>query len=117
MPETLPEIENPEITPDHLDSLLQSGEVAIRLIDCREEDEFAICRIEGAELVPLSRFAAEAAKNIVGETRPVVVYCHHGMRSLQATHFLRSRGVGRVWSLQGGIDRWSTTIDQSVPRY
>jgi rhodanese-related sulfurtransferase len=118
MSKSLPEIGNPEITPPHLAALFNhQGEAAIRLIDCREEDEFAICKIAGAELVPLSRFAAEASQKILQETRPIVVYCHHGMRSLQATHFLRSRGVEQVWSLKGGIDLWSTMIDPLVPRY
>lgn len=95
----------------------------LRLIDCREEDEFAFNRIEGGELIPLSRFAAEAPAKLPPSTAlgddaaPVVIYCHHGMRSLQATHFLRRHGVEKCWSLAGGIDAWSLQIDCEVPRY
>lgn len=91
----------------------------VRLIDCREEDEFAHCRIEGAELIPLSRFGEEALRKIVqsGDPRPVVVYCHHGMRSMHATLFLRQHGKKETWSLAGGIDLWSQQIDPAVPRY
>lgn len=88
-----------------------------RIIDCREEDEFAICRIEGAELIPLSRFATDAPARLSGEEGPIVIYCHHGMRSLHATRFLRERGLGKCWSLAGGIERWATEIDESIPRY
>lgn len=111
-----------EITPQELHDVRSSDEPPpFRLVDCREEDEFAICRIDGAELVPLSRFAELAPTRLLDDPKsadlPVVVYCHHGMRSLHATTFLRENGLGRTWSLSGGIDLWSTRIDPAVPRY
>lgn len=113
----LPSPESPEISPAELSALLADDPTALRLIDCREEDEFAICRIAGAELLPLSRFGAEALTRLGGEERPIVVYCHHGMRSLQATMHLRARGLAQVWSLAGGIDLWSREVDPGVGRY
>ncbi len=110
----LPSTEEYEITAADLEPIL--GEV--RLIDCREEEEFAFCRITGAQLVPLSRFA-ELTPGILSshETKPIIVYCHHGMRSMNATQYLRQKGLEKVWSLAGGIDHWSATIDADVPRY
>lgn len=102
-----------------LSALLTSSQ-PLRLIDCREDDEFAFNRIEGSELIPLSQFAELAPAKLIdaaAEQLPVVIYCHYGMRSLQATHFLRHRGVKKIWSLAGGIDAWSTEIDPAVPRY
>ena len=116
----LPSPQDWEITVEDASAVLAEGEMAIRLIDCREDDEFAYCRIEGAELLPLSRFAEECARRFLDaaeDERPVIVYCHHGMRSLSATHFLRQKGYRQVWSLRGGIDAWSKLIDPSVPRY
>ena len=101
-----------EVTPAQVAELLpavQRGEIA--LVDCREEDEWQFNRIEGARLVPLSRFAEAAAPD-----KPVIVYCHHGMRSLRAASYWRQRGV-EAWSMSGGIDRWSAEIDPSVPVY
>jgi rhodanese-related sulfurtransferase len=49
--------------------------------------------------------------------KPIIVYCHHGMRSLQVTNFLRSKGFGQAQSMSGGIDAWSREIDPSVPTY
>tara|TARA_R110000850_G_scaffold175640_5_gene301407 strand:+ start:737 stop:1087 length:351 start_codon:yes stop_codon:yes gene_type:complete len=115
----LPASEDYEITPRALNSLLKGeGSPPIRLIDCREEEEFALCRIEGAELFPLSRFA-ELSPGILNldDTRPIIVYCHHGMRSMHATLFLREKGRAQVWSLAGGIDLWSSEVDTAVPRY
>ncbi len=115
----LPSPEESEITPAALSSLLAERSVApLRLIDCREPEEYAYCHIEGAELVPLSDFAEEARRRgLLEETLPVIVYCHHGMRSLRATHFLRQRGLNTAWSLSGGIEQWSCEIDPNMPRY
>lgn len=116
----LPSTELFEITPADLKQLLDSKPVTdFRLIDCREEDEFGFCRIEGAELHPLSRFHADAHRLLLNpaDERPLVVYCHHGMRSMNATLFLREKGKKKVWSLAGGIDLWSSLIDPAVPRY
>ncbi len=109
-----------EITPTELQSLLSSDDSpAFRLIDCREEDEYAICRIGDAELIPLSRFAEEASTKLLADEAPlpVIVYCHHGIRSMNATLYLREKGLTNTWSLAGGIDLWSTQIDPAVPRY
>ncbi len=115
----LPPADEFEIDAVGLNALRVSAQ-PLRLVDCREDDEFAFNRIEGAESIPLSKFAELAPAALIGEQAeqtPVVIYCHHGMRSLQATHFLRQRGVEKVWSLAGGIDAWSLEIDPQVPRY
>ena len=89
----------------------------MRLIDCREDDEFVLCRIEGATLVPLQQIPSRLHEVEGDGGLPIVVYCHHGMRSLNATQFLRSKGVTASFSLRGGIDAWSLDIDPLVPRY
>ena len=53
----------------------------------------------------------------IDRDRPLVVYCHHGIRSLHAALALRSRGYTQARSLRGGIDRWSAEIDPAMPRY
>ena len=115
----LPPVEDYEISPAALKALIDSDDDSeFRLIDCREEDEFALCRIDEGELFPLSRFA-ELSPGLLDPTdnRPVIVYCHHGMRSMHATLFLREKGKEQTWSLAGGIDLWSTEIDPQMPRY
>ena len=88
-----------------------------RLIDCREEDELAICQIAGNEWIPLGLFPGVREKLLARNERGVVVYCHHGVRSLRATHFLRSIGVENAFSMSGGIEAWSERIDPGVARY
>lgn len=88
-----------------------------RLIDCREEDEWQLCRIEGAELVPLSQFGELAGQRFTDPEEHLIIYCHHGRRSERAALWLRQQGLGRAQSMRGGIELWSDRIDSSVPRY
>jgi len=46
-----------------------------------------------------------------------VVHCHHGGRSADACQRLMRLGFSRVENLDGGIDAWSLTVDDAVPRY
>jgi rhodanese-related sulfurtransferase len=106
-----------EIAPRQLKEKLDAGEY-VQLIDVREPQEFALCRIEGAELVPMGSIphAIDSLKEKAAAGL-LVLYCHHGMRSLQAASWLRRQGCAECQSLQGGIDRWSVAIDSSVSRY
>jgi rhodanese-related sulfurtransferase len=104
-----------EITPQEVNRLLRAGE-KLRLVDVREPVEFQQARIEGAELIPM-RAVPQALASLESEARPIVVFCHHGIRSLQVVSWLRAQGVENCASMAGGIDRWSLEIDTSVPRY
>ena len=88
-----------------------------RLIDVREADEFALARIAGAELLPLSQWPAIAAEKLTAPAQPLLLLCHHGIRSGQATAYLLRHGFTDVTNVAGGIDAWSQEIDPSVPRY
>lgn len=81
----------------------------------REEDEYNFCKVEGFELIPLSQM--QQRYDEVPKDRPVYVMCHHGMRSMQVTRYLRTRGFRAVSNVEGGIEAWSTKIDPKVPRY
>jgi rhodanese-related sulfurtransferase len=96
---------------------LRDAKQLLRLIDCREDDEWHICRIDGAQLIPLSSFAENALARLPDKQEHVVVYCHHGVRSMRATLWLRQQGYAKTQSLRGGIDLWSELIDPEVPRY
>jgi rhodanese-related sulfurtransferase len=104
-----------EIEPREVKRRLEAGE-KIRMIDVREPMEHQIARIPGAELMPM-RTVPSALPDLEGEENPIVVFCHHGMRSLQVVAWLREQGVIAASSMSGGIDRWSIEIDQGVPRY
>lgn len=86
-----------------------------RLIDCREAEEWAICRLPRAELLPLSSFELQGKPADLAQ--PILIYCHHGMRSLQAAEYLIKLGCENVRSISGGIDAWAREIDSTLPRY
>lgn len=104
-----------EIDPVQLKELLASPNPPV-LIDCREDDEWALCRIEGAVHAPLSRFPETAGQALAGKNgAAVVVYCAHGFRSLRAARYLEARGVANVASLRGGLKAWADAFDPSMP--
>lgn len=104
-----------EITPQEVKRQIDDG-VFVRLVDVREPFEFQQARIEGGELIPMGS-VPNALPLFEKEENPIVVYCHHGMRSLQVVGWLRKQGVENCTSMAGGIDRWSREIDPKVPRY
>jgi rhodanese-related sulfurtransferase len=106
-----------ELTPQEIQTL-QQGKEPLVFIDVREPQEWALTRIEGAVLMPMGTVPANiAALENYTDTGALIVYCHHGMRSLQVVAWLRERGVAPCYSMTGGIDRWSVEIDPAVPRY
>lgn len=86
----------------------------VQILDVREQWEHDKARLPGAVLIPLGELV-ERVKEL-DPAKPVAAYCHHGMRSLQALHFLRSAGFKDLAHLSGGIDAYSR-LDPSIPRY
>ena len=103
------------ITSTELKARLDQGK-NFRLVDVREADEWTIARLPQAELIPLSRFQQLAPRELSPD-ETIILYCHHGMRSLDAASWLRFQGIEKAKSLAGGIERWSVEIDPKVPRY
>ena len=103
-----------QLSPEELSARFASGHDMV-LLDVREPHEHEIARIEGSTLIPLRTLPARAGT--LDRNREIVVYCHGGVRSMQAAQYLASEGYTRVWNLTGGIDRWSREVDPSVPRY
>ncbi|NVI99834.1 hypothetical protein HV824_17130 [Myxococcus sp. AM009] len=86
------------------------------LLDVRFASENAWVALPDSLLIPLPELEerAEELKPLRG--RPVVVYCHHGVRSLDGAAYLMSLGIDAV-SLRGGIDLYSRQVDPRLPRY
>jgi rhodanese-related sulfurtransferase len=88
-----------------------------KLIDVRETDEWAICSIDGAELLPLSKWPNLAQEKLIDPEQALIIHCHHGGRSARATAWLIQQGFKNVKNMAGGIDAWSVEVDATVPRY
>ena len=85
-------------------------------VDVREQWEFDLCRL-GESPILLTEKTMPFVFEKGNEAKAVVVYCHHGVRSLNAALYLRQNGLPNAVSLKGGIDRYSQIIDPSIPRY
>lgn len=103
-----------QIAPNELKQKLDAGEKPL-IVDVREPWEAQICAIEGAKLVPLNTVAANLQAFEGAEE--VIIYCHHGMRSLNAAAYLRRQGIDGARSLTGGIERWATEIEPGMAHY
>jgi adenylyltransferase/sulfurtransferase len=107
-------IENCQISPPELKARLNQGDPLV-LIDVREPHEYAICRLEGARLMPFSTFAEQVHElNSADET---VLLCRNGLRSLQVVQLLWEAGFRKLYNLAGGLDAWATQVDPTMPRY
>jgi rhodanese-related sulfurtransferase len=84
------------------------------LLDVRHPQERELASLGGFH-IPLQELE-DNFNQLPRDHRPIIVYCHHGVRSLYATQFLKYHGFD-VLSLAGGIDLWSLEIDPSIPRY
>jgi rhodanese-related sulfurtransferase len=106
-----------ETSVDEVKRRLAAGEIV--LLDCREPAEHATARIGESPLIPMREVPARLREieTMAEAADAVVVYCHHGVRSLNVAHWLRQQGVDNVQSMAGGIDHWSAVIDPAVPRY
>ncbi len=102
------------ITPHELKARLDKGDKLV-LLDVREPWEHSLAKIEGSILIPLGTLPQ--ALNKLDRQAEIIAYCHHGMRSADATSFLLQQGFTNVKNLVGGIDAWSVQVDPSVPRY
>jgi rhodanese-related sulfurtransferase len=104
-----------EITPVEVKRLLDTG-ANLSLIDVREPEEHHICRIDGATLIPMREIPQQFGR-LEADLVPLIVFCHHGVRSLTVVSWLREQGLDDCQSMSGGIDAWSRQVDPTVPRY
>jgi rhodanese-related sulfurtransferase len=103
-----------EITPEEVKTKLENRDRPV-LLDIRDPWEYATAHIEGSKHIPMDELPSRAAE--LDPTAHIVVFCHAGVRSAHVTEWLRQSGFDKVQSMRGGIDRWSRTVDPSVPVY
>lgn len=105
-----------QISPQNLADHLATG-APVYLLDVRQPEEHEFAALPGSVLIPLNELPQRLDELQPPDGALVVVYCHHGVRSLHAATFLERAGYESVASLTGGIDAWSLQVDAEVPRY
>ena len=90
------------------------------LLDVRERPEASFVSLADSVLIPLGELPNrldELDSAVGGRDAPIVVYCHHGVRSARALDVLEKAGFTHVRHLTGGIDAYAQDADTSLPRY
>src|SRR5713101_85843 len=104
-----------EITPEEVKNAGERKE-PFTLLDVREPGEFETAHIEGTTLIPMGDVPSRAHQELDPEAH-IIVYCRHGVRSMNVTAWLRQQGFEKAQSMAGGIDAWSRRVDGKVPMY
>jgi rhodanese-related sulfurtransferase len=105
-----------QISAKMLAAKLEAGE-PVYLVDVRQPMEHEHVALPGSVLVPLGELHRRLAEIRSPDDALVVVYCHHGIRSMAGAQILQNAGFSSVASLTGGIDAWSVEVDPALPRY
>lgn len=103
-----------EITPQVLQERRAEGFDPL-LLDVREDWEYQHARIGGTLHIPMGQIPGRYRE--LATDKPLVVICHHGMRSAQVAAYLEHMGFADIYNLSGGIDAWSREVDTSIPVY
>jgi len=112
---TQPESNPDEVTVQDMRKALEDPQLGIQVIDVREPHEYAIAKVAGVPLLPMSQLEARFTE--LDPNQSYYIHCKAGVRSLRALEFLRQQGFKYLKSVKGGITAWSEEIDSNVPRY
>lgn len=104
-----------ELSVEDTQRLLADTPAEVVLIDVREPHEVELCRITGAQHIPMRQIPEHVGT--LPKDKHLLIHCHHGGRSMRVTQYLRANGYDAVSNVGGGIDAWSLLIDPTVPRY
>lgn len=110
------EISVPELQGKLKQSASVCGEESFCLLDVREPWEAELCCLPGALLISMGEIPSRAHQELDPDAH-IVVYCHHGVRSLSVALWLREQGFEQAQSLSGGIEAWARVVDASMARY
>ena len=105
-----------EIAPEELKSLRDAGNGRHAYSMCASRGSTRSPRSPDSKHIPMGDIPARFNQELDPEDH-IVVVCHHGVRSMNVTAWLRQQGFEKVQSLRGGIDRWARQIDPTVPVY
>lgn len=103
-----------QLTPQQVQDYLKKQPAPL-LLDVREEDEVRLCALPGSLHIPMNLIPLR--HNELPDDIPIIVYCHHGIRSQYCALYLADAGFEQTANLKGGIDAWAREIDPAMPRY
>lgn len=105
------------ISSQQLAQILNRQPNDIFLLDVRENNEVEICKLPHAHHIPMNLIPLYL--NEIPDDKQIIIYCHHGIRSLNVANYLIANGFDetQIYNLNKGIDDWALTIDNTMVRY
>jgi rhodanese-related sulfurtransferase len=103
-----------EVSAEEVKARIDAGTAPV-LIDVRELWEHQIANIAQATLIPMNSIPARMDE--LDRSAEIVVFCHHGTRSLNVATYLAQHGFTNVKNLTGGIDSWARRVDRNIRTY
>ncbi|MFY9142471.1 rhodanese-like domain-containing protein [Sulfuricurvum sp.] len=94
------------ISPNQAYSLLQKDE-NVTLLDVRTPEEYAQEHIQGATLIPVQILNTNLPQLQNVKNKKIIVYCHSGNRSVEASRILAKNGFVPL-NIKGGISQWKS---------
>ena len=104
----------PEITVTEVHAMREKGD-PFTLLDIREQWENDLVTIDGSHFVTMEEVPSKFSE--FDKDKPMVIYCHTGVRSAAVTSYLLEQGFLDVKSMVGGIHAWAIQIDPTLPTY
>ena len=104
-----------QISPIYLQHQLQGNPDEFFLLDVREPFEYKIAAIENSVLIPMNQIPERLQEP--NKDEPIVVICHHGMRSESVAYYLDEQGFKQIFNLTGGIHAWANSCDMEMALY
>jgi adenylyltransferase/sulfurtransferase len=92
------------LSPKEVSDRVSSGE--LKIVDVRENWEYARDHIPNARLTPLGQIIAKPQETITADN--VVFVCEVGQRSAVAAEMAAAVGMQHVFNLEGGMQAWRT---------
>ena len=102
-------------TPLQLHEHLKKNDQSLTLLDVRELWEFDTCYIENSIHIPMGEIPNKLDE--INKDHPIVVICHHGIRSRNVAMYLEQNNFQNIINLTGGIDAWAIEIDLNMAKY
>ena len=85
------------------------------LFDIREKWENDLVTIEGSQFVTMEEVPSKLSE--FEQDKPMVIYCHTGVRSAAVAAYLLNQGFLDVKSMVGGIHAWALQVDPTLSTY
>jgi len=96
-----------EIEVSELHELLSDSQNKLEIFDVRSTDEVSSGTIPQARHMPLHVIPSLVVE--LTDENPIILFCHMGMRSMQACQYLQNEGFDNVFTLRGGFKAWQAS--------